>query len=309
MSVSLVMEGGGMRGAYTAGVLQVLADHGIRFDAVYGVSAGACNALSWISGQVDRNREIFNSFVPTHQYLSRRNLISTGNLFGYDYIFGRLFHEQLPFDYETFYRSPVRFRVGVTDVDTGKPFFFEKEDLDDRMDVIRASSALPFVSRMVEIRGRRYLDGGVAMPIPLEQAVQDGYDRHVVILTRDASYVRPDKPDYPRRLLQTHFRRYLALVRAMLERPKVYREELAYCRQMQEQGKAYLIRPSVPVQVARCERNPEKILPYYELGKLDCQEQMPEILAFVNGPGENEKDNTAEKVPVYAGEREEVCRT
>ena len=144
MSIGLVFEGGGTRGAYTAGVLDVLAKAQVEFPAVYGISAGACNALSWISKQPGRNLEIFSYFVPTDAYVSRKNLLRSGNVFGFDYIFGKMFHKEIPFDYQTFFESPIRFRVGATDVETGQAVFFEKEDIDEKMDVIRASSALPF---------------------------------------------------------------------------------------------------------------------------------------------------------------------
>lgn len=281
MSIGLVLEGGGTRGAYTAGVLDVLAKAQVEFPAVYGISAGACNALSWISKQPGRNLEIFSYFVPTDAYVSRKNLLRSGNVFGFDYIFGKMFHKEIPFDYQTFFESPIRFRVGATDVETGQAVFFEKEDIDEKMDVIRASSALPFLSKMVTIQGRKYMDGGISMSIPVQQSICDGNRFHVVVLTRDASYVRKGKPDFPKVLIQMKYRKYPNFVRTLLNRPKEYREELAYCKKLEEKGKAIVLRPSVPITIGRCEKDAEKLVAVYELGVQDCQARLEEIKTFV----------------------------
>ena len=148
-------------------------------------------------------------------------------------------------------------------------FFFEKEDIDEKMDVIRASSALPFLSKMVTIQGRKYMDGGISMSIPVQQSICDGNRFHVVVLTRDASYVRKGKPDFPKALIQMKYRKYPNFVRTLLNRPKEYREELAYCKKLEEKGKAIVLRPSVPITIGQSveERNvSEKLVAMYELG-------------------------------------------
>lgn len=281
MAVSLVLEGGGTRGAYTAGVLDVFAEAGLEFPSVYGVSAGACNALSWISKQPGRNREIFRRFVPTDAYVSRKNLVRTGNLFGFDYIFGPMFHREIPFDYDTFFASPVHFGVGATDVETGQPVFFGKEDIDENMDVIRASSALPFLSKIVTIRGRGYLDGGLSMPIPLQPSLRDGNRFHVIVLTRDASYVPRQKPNLPRAMIRMKYRKYPNLIRAMNNRPQRYREELAHCKRLEQSGNAIVLRPSVPIAIGRCEKNAEQLLSIYALGVRDARAQCQRVQDFV----------------------------
>lgn len=280
MSVGLVLEGGGTRGAYTAGVLDGFVEAGLEFPSVYGISAGACNALSYLSRQPGRNLQIFSRYVPTDAYVSRKNLLLTGSLFGFDYIFGKLFHEQLPFDYETFFQTPVRFLVGATDVLTGKAVFFGNADIGEDMQVIRASSSLPFVSKVVRINGRGYLDGGIAQPIPIYRAVCD-HAYNVIVLTRDRSDSGRSKPDFPKAMMKLRYGKYPNLVRAMLHRPQEYREELAYCARLEEQGKAFVIRPSVPVAVGRTEKDAEKLTAVYELGLNDCREQIGKIQEFL----------------------------
>ena len=153
MSVGLVLEGGGTRGAYTSGVLDVLLEEHISFPSVYGISAGACNAVSFLTGQHKRNFEIFYNYIRDERYLSVTSLYKTGSIFGFDFIFGELFHELVPLDYDKLFSSPVRLRVGATDLKSGEVVFFDKEDMDDNLVPVRASSSLPFVSPIVSYQG------------------------------------------------------------------------------------------------------------------------------------------------------------
>ena len=167
-NTGLVLEGGGTRGAYTSGVLEVFLREGITFPVAYGISAGACNALSYISGQKERNFRIFYEYITDERYLSITSLYKTGSLFGFDFIFGELFHELLPLDYEAFFQSSMELKAGATDLRTGRAVFFGKDEMDADLTPVRASSSLPFVSPIVSYKGYELLDGGCAMPIPLE---------------------------------------------------------------------------------------------------------------------------------------------
>ena len=277
MSIGLVLEGGGMRGAYTSGVLEVLLQNAIEFPAVYGISAGACNALSYISKQPKRNFDIFYQYVADKRYISVENLYKTGSLFGFDFIFGELFHELLPFDYQTFFDSPVNLRVGATDMGTGKPVFFSKEELDEQFTAVRASSSLPFVSNIVSYRGHELLDGGCSMPIPLERSIFDGNELNVVVLTRDASYRKNPRPEFPRAVLRAKYGDYPKFVDAMMARPEAYNNELQLCRRQERAGMAVVVRPSSPIITGRYEKDPERLKSIYEMGMRDCEEKLPEI--------------------------------
>ncbi len=282
MSIGLILEGGGMRGWYTSGVLAVLRENGIEFPGVYGVSAGASNALSYISGQNTREYgRAMIRFASDERYVSIGNLQKTGSLFGFDFIFGELFHKLLPFDYQAFFDSPVRLNVGATDLKTGRAVFFDKSQLDENFTAVRASCSLPFVSPVVSYRGYELLDGGCAAPIPLERSIFDGNEQNVVVLTRDRSYRKNRKPEFPRSVLRVKYGDYPAFVETMLKRPETYNSELDVCRRREEAGSAFVICPSSPIQISRYEKDPEKLTRIYEMGIRDCEAALPALEAFL----------------------------
>lgn len=277
MQTGLVLEGGGTRGSYTAGVLDVFLEKGIEFPNVYGISAGACNAVSYISKQPRRNLEIFYRFIGDERYLSVANLYRTGSLFGFGFIFGELSHNLVPLDYETFRNSPVKFRVGATNVVTGRAVFFDKKDIMFPMDVLRASASLPMISTIVNYKGYHLLDGGVACPIPIERSLFDGNETNVIVLTRDATYRKRARPEFPRAVLKTVYRDYLNLVEAMMVRSEVYNSQLDLIARLEQEGKAVVVRPSRPLMVGRYEKDREKLLDIYKLGRRDALEKLSQI--------------------------------
>lgn len=277
MSVGLVLEGGGMRGAYTSGVLEVLLQNDIEFPNVYGISAGACNALSYVSKQKNRNYDIFYNYITDKRYISVENLHKTGSLFGFDFIFGELFHELLPFDYQTFFSSPVNLKVGATNLQTGQTIYFDKANLDENFTAVAASSALPFVSNIVSYQGYELLDGGCASPIPIERSIFDGNTLNVVVLTRDISYRKGQRPEFPRAVLQVKYGDYPNFVNTMQHRAEVYNHQLDFCRGQEREGKAVVIRPSRPIVTGRYEKNRERLRGIYEMGMRDCEKKLSEI--------------------------------
>ncbi len=277
MSIGIVLEGGGMRGAYTSGVLEALLRHGIEFPTVYGISAGACNALSYISKQPRRNFDIFYNYITDKRYISVENLNRTGSLFGFDFIFGELSRSLLPFDYETFFASPVELKVGATDLKTGQAIFFNKENLDKDFTPVKASSSLPFVSNVVSYQGYELLDGGCAMPIPIERSILDGNRYNVVVLTRDSTYRKSLRPEFPRSVLRVKYGDYPNFVDAMMKRPEVYNRELEVCRRQEQEGAAVIIRPSRPIITSRYEKDPEHLRLIYEMGLCDCEKKLAEV--------------------------------
>lgn len=277
MSVGLVLEGGGMRGAYTSGVLETFLQNQIEFPVVYGISAGACNALSYISRQPGRNYQIFHQYLADERYISVTNLRKTGSLFGFDFIFGELFHELLPFDYRTFFDSPIRLRVGTTDMHTGQVVFYDKEELDENMMPVRASSSIPFVSNIVSYKGRELLDGGIAMPIPIERSLFDGNQLNVVVLTRDASYRKRPRPEFSRAVLRVKYGDYPHFIDTMMKRSEVYNNETEVCRRQEKGGNAVVIRPSSPIVIGRYEKDPNRLAAIYEMGQRDAESKLAEI--------------------------------
>lgn len=281
MSTGLVLEGGGMRGAYTSGVLEVFLQNRIEFPTVYGISAGACNALSYISGQKNRNFEIFYQYIADKRYISVENLQQAGSLFGFDFIFGELFHTLLPFDYRAFFDSPMNLKVGATDLKSGKVVFFEKAGLDEDFTAVRASSSLPFISNIVSWEKKELLDGGCAMPIPIERSIFDGNRNNVIVLTRDSSYRKSPRPEFPRAVLRVKYDDYPNFVDTMMNRAEVYNGELEICRRQEREGNAVVIRPSSPIVTSRYEKDPERLRAIYEMGMADCEKKLPEVKAML----------------------------
>ncbi len=281
MSVGLILEGGGNRGTYTAGVLDVFMENDIYFPMTYGVSAGACNALSYISKQKGRSIRVYLDYINDKRYLSFRRLKKTGSIYGFDFIFGELAHELVPFDYEEFFKSSMGLRVGATDCVTGKPVYYDKKLFDEELIHIRASCSLPVVTPIVEIEGKKLLDGGVSESIPIDTALADGYVNNVVILTREEGYVKKDKPEFPTPLLKRKYRDYPELVNTILRRPQEYNRETAKCRSLAEKNRAFVIYPSEPVNVGRYSRKRENLQHLYDLGVKDAREKLPELRRFI----------------------------
>lgn len=277
MSIGLVLEGGGTRGAYTSGVLDVFLQNGIEFPTVYGISAGACNALSYISRQEHRNYDIFYQYITDERYMSVASLYRTGSLFGFDFIFGELAKELLPFDYKTFFESPMNLKAGATDLATGEVVFFEKKDFDEAMTPVRASSSLPFVSPVVSFGGHELLDGGCAAPVPIDRSILDGNSGHVVVMTRDAGYRKNPRPEFPRAVLRVKYGDYPRFISTMLTRGQTYNNEVDLCRRLEQEKAAVIVRPSSPITVSRYEKSPERLREIYEMGMRDAQAKIEEI--------------------------------
>ncbi|MDR4886895.1 patatin family protein [Fredinandcohnia sp. QZ13] len=270
--VGLVLEGGGMRGVYTAGILEYFMEQDLYFPYVVGVSAGACMAASYLSRQMGRNRTVNIDYVNHPNYLSFRNFVKHKQLFGMDFIFDEIPNKHVPYDYDTFYQSKEEFVVGTTDCETGEPMYFKKEEYGhDMLKVIRASSSLPFVAPIIEFKGRKLLDGGITDPIPLIKAQQDGNSKNVVILTRNRGYMK--KKSNMTWVVKRAFKQYPNLVKAMETRYKRYNDTLAYLDQEEKAGRIFVISPTEPLEVGRVEKNPVKLTNLYELGLKDASEQ------------------------------------
>jgi len=272
---SLVLEGGGTRGFYSAGVLEAFADAGIMFPYIIGVSAGAANALSYISGQRGRNRQIIKHYVGNHQYVSKRNMLKHGTMFGYDYIFDTIPSKHIFWDMKHFKSTNTRLLTGVTNCATGKPVWFEKHELTEKFNITRASCSVPIIGKIVRLNGLELLDGGIASPIPIEQSITDGNTFHVIILTRNQGYTKP--PFKHKWLLKFLYRKYPRLIATMMKRHDVYNHQLALCEQLERAGKAIIIRPQKPLSVETTTTNTAKLLALYNDGHKDGAAAISEI--------------------------------
>lgn len=264
MKEGLVLEGGGLRGQYTAGVLDAFLDEGIHFPYIIGVSAGVSIACSYVSGQRGRNLEIIERFRNDPRYLSLRNLVTKGSLFGMDFIYGEVPHRLVPFDFKAFAASSTLFVTVCTDCDSGEARYFGKDG--DLLTVLRASASLPFLSPMVEYDGRRFLDGAIVDAIPVAKAISEGYGRNVIVLTRPQGYRKQEETGSWASLV---YRRYPRLVDALKRRVERYNAAMELTEAKEEAGHALVIRPSRDLGVSRTEKSVAKLRELYELGLED----------------------------------------
>jgi len=279
MKTGLVLEGGGMRGAFTIGALDRLMDEKLSFDYLIGVSAGACNGISFVSGQYGRNKRINLTYAPDKRYVSIRNFLKTKSMFGMDFIFREIPETLDPFDYEAFEQNPTEFVVGVTDVETGRPCYFDKSAIDHDSTVLAASSAIPVFSPPISFKDGVYLDGGTTDPIPIEKALADGCDKVLVVLTRDRNFRK--KPESFRGIYRRVLKEYPAVIQALDQRHEVYNKTLDRLTELEEQGIAKVLAPPQPLKLSRFEKDPAKLEALYDLGYRLLQEQADSLRQFL----------------------------
>lgn len=279
MNAGLILEGGGMRGVYTAGVLDFFLDMELEFEEVYGVSAGSIHASSYLSKQRGRSIDISTEYLNDPRYCSVRSLIKTGNLFGVKMCYDEIPNQLNPYDHETFLKYPGRFYAVLTDCETGKARYQQIKDMNRDIWAIRASSSLPLVSRMIGIHGHIYLDGGIADSIPVKHSQEQGNVKNVVVLTRDQRYRK--SPNEAIKLIRSLYRRYPELVAQMENRHIRYNETLDYIAKGEEDGTIFVIRPSKTVDVGRIEKDKEKLTGLYNQGYEDAKESYGDLKKFL----------------------------
>lgn len=278
-NAGLVLEGGGLKGVYTAGVLDLFLDKGIEFSSVYGVSAGACCMCSYLSKQRGRAFDVNVDYLDTSYYCSVRSLLLTGDLFHADICYHLVPEYLSPYDYDVFNEYKGKAYSVATDIVTGRPEYFRIRDMKGDMDKIRASASLPLVSRNVEIDGGLYLDGGISDAIPLQKSVMDGNRKNVVVMTKEVGFVR--RPTTQLALLKARYARYPKVWELMAERHINYNEQQAYIGRQQEAGAAFVIRPGKASGVGRLEKDVEKLKALYRQGYEDAEGCCEELLAYL----------------------------
>lgn len=261
---ALVLEGGGLRGVFSCGVLDCFMKHGVRFPFTVGVSAGACNGLSYMSGQAGRAKASNIDLMDRHHYVGLKYLITQGCIMDFKLLFEDFPERIIPYDYDAYFSNPDRFVMVTTNCLTGKAEYFEEKSSARRvMDIVRASSSLPFVTKISYVDGVPMLDGGIADSIPVEYAFSQGYDKAVVILTRNKGYRKKVGKSLITRLF---YRKYPALQKAIAERNAVYNRTMDLIERLEEEGKIIVIRPVRPVEVGRMEKNTAKLRALYDEG-------------------------------------------
>ena len=280
MKTGLVMEGGAMRGMFTAGVIDVLMEHGIDFDGAIGVSAGACFGCNYKSKQIGRVIRYNTRFSRDKRYGGFRVLLKTGDYYSREFCYQEVPTKYDIFDFDTFEVNPMEFYIVCTDVDTGKAVYHRQENRNDHgFEWIRASASMPLVSRMVEIDGRKYLDGALADSIPVRYFESIGYDRNVVILTQPLGFRK--RPDTLLPLMKLYYKAFPNLVASMTGRHAQYNASLDYIARKEAVGELLVIRPPEKLPISRTEKDPEKLRMVYEIGRNTAEARISEIQAYL----------------------------
>ena len=281
MKTGLVLEGGGMRGLFTAGVMDVLMEHGIRFDGIVGVSAGATFGCNYKSQQPGRVLRYNIRFKDEPRYMGLRSLLRTGDLVGAEFSYHTMPNELDILDRDMFRRDPTEFHVVCTDAETGQPVYHRIDDMDDvEADWIRASASMPIVSRPVSLDGRLLLDGGISDSIPLRYFEGLGFLRNVVVLTQPKGFYKQRTKLMP--LFHLFMRRYPAIIRAMSRRHLMYNDELSYLEEQEQKGHIVIVYPQDTLPIGRTEQDETKMRRVYAMGRLKAEEMLPTVQTFLN---------------------------
>lgn len=261
---ALVLEGGGMRGVFTSGVLDAFMKHDLTFPYIVAVSAGACNGMSYVSHQPRRARISNIDYLARYKYIGLRHLVTQGCIFDRELLYDKFPNQYLPFDFDTFFSSPMTFEMVTTNCLTGQPMYLsERHDRQRALDIVRASSSLPYVSKIVDVDGIPMLDGGIVDSIPLQHAIDMGHPTNVLVLTRNRGYRDTGKDMKIPRFI---YRKYPRLRVALSRRLAAYNAQLEYVERMEDEGRVICIRPERPMEVDRIEKDIAKLERLYEEG-------------------------------------------
>lgn len=276
----LVLEGGGMRGVYTAGVLDFFIDKDIYFENTYGVSAGICHACSYLAKQRDRAYRVNVDYLDDKRYASFYSLVTTGDYFGVKMVYEDIPNKLYPFDKKTFEEYEGNLYSVVTNMKTGEAEYIKLKDMDKDIIYVRASSSLPLLSRIVKVDGKEYLDGGIADSIPIEKAIKDGNEKNVVVLTQPNGYRKEKNKLLP--VMKIKYKKYPNFINSMANRHINYNNSLDKIKEEEEKGNVFVIRPSESLDITRLEKNKDKLEALYNLGYNDAKKACDKLLNFIS---------------------------
>ena len=281
IKAALVLEGGALRGMYTSGVLDTFLKNNMEFECVAGVSAGALNAMSYISKQPGRSAKINLEYCDDPRYIGRKAFIKNKGIIGYDYLFGDISENKVPFDYKSFENTNQRFIIVTTNCEKAETEYLEKSNCNDLFKAAQASSSMPLASAMVEINNNHYLDGAVTTSIPVKWALEQGYEKVVVVLTRDKTYRKPILSNKMKKLHKLAYHKYPKLIEklnTMTERYNKLQEELI---DLEKEGKIFIIRPEKEVTVSRLEKDKEKLENLYKEGIAEAEKNLDALKEYL----------------------------
>lgn len=265
--IGLVLEGGGMRGVYTAGVLDAFIMAGLEFDGIIGVSAGSCHAASFLSKQKERAYRVNTAYLKDWRYCSVRSLIATGDFFGAKMLYDIIPNQLDPYDFDTFNQRKGWFRAVVTNVDSGEAEYPELTNMHNDVKILQASSSLPLLSRLVSLNGKNYLDGGISDSIPVEASMRYGCEKNIIILTQSAEYRK--KPNSLMPIMKLKYKCYPKMLEKIQNRHIAYNATLDRIEQLKQENKVFVIQPKNTVEIGRLEKSPKKLEALYLQGVED----------------------------------------
>ena len=278
---ALILEGGALRSFFTCGVLDYFMEKDIYFPCVCGVSAGSLCAISYLSRQIGRTAEVNLKFVNDKRYMSLHSLIKDKMIFNFDFLFGEISHNLVPLDYDTFYNSTEEFFAFVTDCESGKSVACEKGKCSDILKACRASSSMPVLSKIVELDGHKYLDGGTANPIPFEWAIENGYEKIVLVLTRDIDYRKKPLPGMIKKVYGKKYAQYPELLKTIYNIPDHYNSLAEQIVKLENEDRLFVIRPDEPVRVKRTEKDTKKLEELYEVGRRVAENRIDKMIEYL----------------------------
>lgn len=282
MKRGLILEGGAMRGLFSAGVIDVLMENGVEFDGLIGVSAGAAFGCNYKSGQIGRVLRYNTRFCRDKHYSGFGVLLKTGNIFSTEFCYGEVPLKYDVFDFDSFEKNPMEFFVVATDLETGKAVYHKYEGKHDHgFDWIRASASMPLVSKIVKIDSMKLLDGGIADSVPVKYFESIGYDKNVVVLTQPEGYRKGKNSLMP--LIKMKYRKYPNFLTTAQNRHKVYNDTLDYIKKKENEGSLLVIRPDCNLPVKKVEKDPERLKEVYEIGRRVATERLKEIKEYLKG--------------------------
>lgn len=279
----LILEGGGMKGVYTAGVLDFFLDKELEFSSVYGVSAGACNMCSYLSKQRGRALDVNIDYLDSKRYCSVESMIFSGDLFNVNTCYNLIPNYLNPIDKETFAQYEGKAYSVVTNLITGRPEYLRMRDAVKDIDKVRASSSLPLVSRTVMIGGKPYLDGGLSDAIPIQKSVRDGHRKNVIVMTKEVGFRRKPIDAGQLALIKVRYAKYPKVAEIMAQRHIMYNECLDYIESLEKSGQAFVIRPTRGSQVKRIERDKAKMKALYDQGYQEAEALYEDLMRYLEG--------------------------
>ncbi|MGN0298784.1 MAG: patatin family protein [Lachnospiraceae bacterium] len=280
MKTGLILEGGAMRGMFTAGVLDVMMEEGIDVDGVIGVSAGAVFGCNYKSRQIGRTLRYNKKYCTDPRYASVRSLLKTGDMFGAEFCYHELPNKLDVFDVETFEKNPVEFYTVCTNLETGRAIYHKCSDGKERDCLwMRASASMPLASRVVEIDDYKLLDGGIADSIPIRYFEHIGYEKNVVVLTQPKDYIKKKNKMVP--LIHLALFQYPKLVKAMKRRHIMYNQTISYIRQREKEGAVFVIQPPKSLEIGHVSHDPEELQRVYDIGRAQAKEQLEALRKFL----------------------------